>query len=101
MDAASIEIDITEEDIKQGKVCSTEECVVAITLARQGLKLVEVMRDRAYVGNVSYWFDEDLRNYIQDFDLRKNISPAKFIAYHHDNRNDSPKVGRPKKEKTI
>ena len=94
---SEINLDVIKEDIEQGKVCSTEECVIAQTLKRLGHAPIEVMIDRTYVGNFAYWHDRELIDYIQSFDKREIISPAKFIIYNIDNRKASPKLGRPKK----
>lgn len=94
----SITFETTKIDIEQGKVCSTDSCILAVALKRLGYTDVEVMGTRAYIGSVPYWFQPDLVEYVKDFDCGKPILPATFTIYHVDDRLKSAKLGRPKKE---
>ena len=61
-----ISIELIEEDVKQGKCDLSSECHVCVGLNRLGFSSVEVMNDRLYVGNTTYWFDEEAKDYMKN-----------------------------------
>lgn len=77
----TIELLITEEDNEIGIVRSTNECAISLCLSRLGYSQVEVMQDRLYIGNITYWFDQISKEYMKDYDAGIDISGHVLKAY--------------------
>jgi len=76
-----IELLITKEDNEKGIVRSTNECAISLCLNRLGFSNFEVMQDRLYIDNVTYWFDQISKEYMKDYDAGIDVSGHVLKAY--------------------
>jgi len=54
---------------------------ISLCLSRLGYSQVEVMQDRLYIGNITYWFDQISKEYMKDYDAGIDISGNVLKAY--------------------
>lgn len=78
---SKIELLITQEDNENGIVRSTNECAISLCLNRLGFSNFEVMQDRVYIDNTTYWFDQISKEDVKDYDSGIDISGHTLKAY--------------------
>ena len=73
-----MKIDVTQEDIVNGKKKSCDECPIALAMIRAGYKNVSVGSYFISSGNLTYLVPPEVTKFVLDFDAEKPVSPFSF-----------------------
>lgn len=71
---------LDQDDINNG-VVKSDKCAINLCLTRLGYSDFQVMSDRVYIGNTTYWFDQISKEQVQQYDNKLSRKPVILNAY--------------------
>lgn len=79
----NLEVEITAEDIKNGRAGEYNSCPISLALKRQGCQNLRVEEDYISftLNNLPYKYatPKKIANFIDEFDEGRSVMPLKFI----------------------
>jgi hypothetical protein len=71
-------IQVTKDDIKNGKRLNDCQCPIALAFKRNGFESVKVTRHFVELEGFDFELPFEAENFVKDFDNKKNVEPFQF-----------------------